>query len=217
MFDCKTILNEIKQSGIYGIYGKPRAGKTSISAGIVLENEKRRKKRKGKYFDYIYSTDETIQGVIPITYDMFGKWNIKDNSLIILEECGIGLDSRNWKQLEEIQKRTIALIGHHKSTILWSSQTADVDKALRVRTHKLFQVERYIGNFSIIKPIQYQFGVNNETGELADRYHVPQGIVEVLPAILRREIKIVNRKQYYKRFDSYKDDYSYPLPCPAEK
>lgn len=216
MFDCKRILNEIKSYGVYGIYGLPRAGKTTLSAGIVYENNKRREKGKGKYFDYLYTTDETIQGATPITYAQFGKWNIKDNSLIILEECGLGLDCRNYKSLDEIVKRTIALIGHHKSTILWSSQTADVDKVLRVRSKKLFLVERSIFNFSLIRPITYQFGVDNGTGEMRDIYHVPQGVVEVLPALLRHEIQFINRKPYYKLFDSFIDTYKYPMKPPDE-
>lgn len=213
----ENILDDIHESGIYGIFGKPRAGKTTLSAGIVQINNKRKAKGKGIYFDRIYSTDETIKGVIPITYKQFGHWDIKDNSLIILEECGIGLNNRKWKEMDDEQKRTIAMIGHHKSTILWSSQTADIDKTLRVRTHKLYQVEKYAGQYSLITDIEYQFGVNNEMGTLEDRYHIPEGLRDVLKAILHKEIRLFRRKPFYKMFDSYKDEYEYTGRDPEEE
>lgn len=217
MFDCKRLLDEIHDNNIVGILGRPRAGKTTISAGLVIENEKRKQKNRGKYFDRIYCTDETIKGTIPIKYKEFGTWNIKDNSLILLEECGLGFDNRNKNQLPEIVKRTMALIGHHKSCIVWSSQRADIEINLRERTHVIYLVDKLSSRFSLVKTISYAVDVDNELGEIVNKYHKPEGLAEVFRAIKQHDYKYLYRPQYYKQFDSFNDDYIYPALDPADR
>lgn len=214
---------------ITGIFGLPRAGKTTLCAGICACNAfvlSRYKKLKGRFvkkihlalfphFDYIFCTDETIQNAITITYPMFGKFNLPPRSLVYMEECGLGFDNRAWKTLPLDAKRLIALIGHKKSSIIWSSQTADVDKTLRVRSFKLYLVKRsFFRDKSFLKPIDYSFGVDNDSGELRDVYSISEGIRAFWDIVVHSSFWF-NRRPYYRFFDSYFDDYEYPAPTPG--
>ena len=136
---------------IIGVFGKPRAGKTTYSARFVQKNKKKLFVCEKLPFlrvllhpyDVVYCTDPTIQDTVYIDYEHLGKWKPTKNSLIILEEAGIGLDNRKWKNLSEDASYLFALHGHVGCDILWSSQTVDVDKKLLSRTHKLFLCLRY--------------------------------------------------------------------------
>lgn len=220
----------ILRPGIYGIMGKPRAGKTTLVAAIAYENYKR-KSRSEKlikpfkfiydkikpHYDNVYCTDLTIQNTIKFSYYTFGKWEPAPRSLILLEECGIGFNNRNYKSMPEEAKRLIAYIGHKKSSIVWSSQTADIDICLRVRTHKIFMIRKWLSHFSSVSPIDYEFGVDNERGEMRDIYHTPQGLIKVLFSFITRSSFMFWRKPYYKMFDSFEDNYKYPLKAPVKQ
>lgn len=208
---------------ILGIYGKPRAGKTTLAARMARKNYIKLRicnklpflRRLLHSYDVIYCTDETIAHTVHISYDNLGKWRPPRNSLIILEEAGIGLDNRNYKKLDAAAARLFALHGHIGCDIIWSSQTADVDKKLRNRTHKLLLVEKsWMPGFSRVIPVAYAVDVDDDTHKLDDMYSRPRGFLILLYALIGR-VKYVFRPFWYRYFDSFVDNGVYPLDGPC--
>lgn len=212
---------------ITGIIGKGRAGKTTYAAYIIYKDYLRYNKHfkiKSKFWanlyrrffpfhDFRFCTDESVQFCDHIDYKDFGKWDVPDNSLIVLEECGLGFNNRRWADFSDEALRMIAKIGHKRSDILWSSQTADVDLALRIRTHNLYMISRSFGNYSYIEPITYDFDVRD--GNLASLYSKSQGIARLRDFITRRA-RFFNRKPYYHLFDSFEDTANYTVAQPVD-
>lgn len=206
---------------ITGIFGKPRAGKTTYAAMLVQKNKRKlficKKipllRRILRPYDVIYCTDETIQDTIYVTYEKLGQWKPQRNSLLILEEAGIGLNNRQWKSLSQDATYLFALHGHIGCDIIWSSQTVDVDKKILGRTHRLWLASRFFG-FTVMQPIAFSVDVDNETHQLVDAYSKPSGLSAFLSIIIGKT-KIFWRKPWYKFFDSFVDTKAYPLsePC----
>lgn len=166
-------------------------------------------------YDVIYCTDETISHTVHISYENLGKWRPPRNSLMILEEAGIGLDSRNFKKLDAYAARLFALHGHIGCDIIWSSQTADVDKKLRNRTHELsLVVKSWIPSISMIIPVNYAVDVDDATHKLDDMYARPRGL-RILLLLLIGRVKLIYRPLWYRFFDSFNDDGEYPLDGPC--
>lgn len=226
-------------SEMVGILGKPRSGKTSYCAFKAYQSYKRRTfynkipdnniflrafkkiyKRFRPFYDYFYCTDESIQHTITISYDNLGDWKPLPNSCIWLEEAGLGVDNRNYKNLTKSLKHLFATFGHNEGgcDLYWSSQTSDVDKQLRVRTHKMYMASSgthfWNSDFTYLQRIDYECGVDNESNELVDIYSTATGIRKAFEYLIRRS-KILYRKPYYKYFDSYDDKYPYLYKSPV--
>lgn len=208
---------------ITGIFGKPRSGKTTYAARIVQKNKKKLKLVKRfpflyrvlRPYDVIYCTDETIEDTITVTYESLGKWRPVRNSLLILEEAGIGLNNRNWKALSNDAAYLFALHGHIGCDILWSSQTVDVDKKLLSRTHSLYLCSRFFG-YTVLLPISFSVDVDNETHQLVDAYSKPRGLSAIFSVILPfGRGKMFRRRPYYKYFDSFVDNHDYTMETPS--
>lgn len=239
---------------IVNIYGKPGAGKTSTFTYIVRDNlrkrrkwEKRTKKSKlycklnngdGKindfllrnlyrknFYDVIYCTDETVQDTIHIKYEDLGLWKPTWNSLILLEEAGVGLDSRRFKELKKETKRFFALHRHTGADIIAVSQTADVDKALRSRAEHIFLASK-LGPFTVLRLVKYNIDVNEETHTLEEGYYKVRVLAFLWQLLTCKLNKFRNRKvqfvrslfifrpPLYKYFDSFVDDFDYPMLAP---
>lgn len=207
---------------ITGIFGKPRSGKTTYSARFVQLNKKQLLfKRKHKWafwlhpYDVIYCTDASIQDTITITYNELGTWKPTPNSLFILEEAGVGLNNRNFKSLTSDAANFFATHGHNHCDILWSSQTVDVDKKLKDRTHVMYLAHK-LGGLTVLSPISFSVDVDNETHTLDDFYFKPIGIERIINLLFRRTI-IFRRKPWYKYFDSFNDYWNYKDIAPDQK
>lgn len=206
---------------ITGIFGKPRSGKTTYAARMVQKNKSKLKicnripilRKILKPYDIVYCTDPTIQDTIYIDYKSLGRFKPSRNSLMILEEAGIGLDNRKWKTLTEDASYLFALHGHLGCDILWSSQTVDVDKKLLSRTHKLWLCSRFFG-WTILTPIKFSVDVDTETKQLVDAYTKPRRLAWLLGFIFG-SVKHFWRKPWYKYFDSFNDFKQYPEKDPA--
>lgn len=207
---------------ITGIFGKPRSGKTTYSAMIVQKNHRSKLfKLRHKWafwlhpYDVIYCTDPSIQNTITIDYSDLGKWRPTPNSLFILEEAGVGLNNRNFKSLTSDAANFFATHGHNHCDILWSSQTVDVDKKLKDRTHFIY-LARKVGGFTVLSPITFSVDVDNETHSLDDFYFKARGIEKIINLLFRRTI-IFRRKPWYKYFDSFIDTWKYSDIAPDQK
>lgn len=239
---------------IIGLLGKPRAGKTTVSASLVQVNKRKKIKyyerisksrlypwvqsNKSKwyvrflnwllyrknFYDVVYCTDETMQDTVYVTYDDLGKWKPWPNALLILEECGLGLSNRDYKTLSKYSKRLAAKHGHMGLDIIWSSQSSDVDKAWRQRTQVMYICSK-LGPFTFLRRVTYSVDVN-EQHDLADMYDKIGGfkyLLELVGGIKKKhrlsklpfdKSRIIFRPKWYQYFDSYEDDFDYPMEDP---
>lgn len=192
---------------IIGYIGKPRSGKTTALAANVARDYRRKCINKFLHFrlfhtySVIYST-EYIKGTVHIEPYDIGAFEPPDNALFILGEAGVYFNNRNSKYIPEHCTAFFALHGHYKSTILWDSQTVDVDKKLRNRTHMLYYVTKGLFGRSFLKYIQYGVTVDNDSHDLVEGYSIDKGLIKVIGYIVGRN-KILNRKKFYSYFDSY--------------
>ena len=177
------------------------------------------------FFDVIYCTDETVQDTIFVDYADWGMFKPTPNCLFLGEEAGIGLDNRQWKGLSKYSKRFACIFRHQLASIALCSQTVDVDKAYKNRAELMFKIHK-VGPFTVLRRIVYDTGVDDETHQLADKYYniTPfQWFMELLGSIKKknRYKKIrweksffIYRPFWYPYFDSYVDNYDYPMPDP---
>ena len=177
------------------------------------------------YYDVIYCTDETIQDTVYIDYADIGFWKPTWNSLLLFEEAGIGFDNRQYKTLKKEAKRLFAMHRHSGCDILCVSQTVDIDKALRNRAEVMFLASK-LGPFTMLRKILYDINVNEETHTLEEGYYKIKPIVYIwqLLTCKRRKHKkkkllftrsmFIYRPFYYKYFDSFVDDFDYPMLAP---
>ena len=192
---------------IIGYIGKPRSGKTTALAAEVAKDLRKQKINKLLHFrlfrtySVIYST-EYIKGTVHIDpYDV-GAFEPPDNALFVIGEAGVSFNNRNSKFIPDHCTNFFALHGHYRATILWDSQTVDVDKKLRNRTHMLYYVTKGLFGRSFLKYIQYGVTVDNDSHDLVEGYSIDKGLIKVLGYIIGRN-KILNRRKYYRFFDSY--------------
>ena len=239
---------------IVAVFGKPGSGKSTSAAAFIQKNKKKRLKYEKKisksklyqkliskdtkfnqllinmlfsksFYDVIYSTDPTFQDTIPIDYENLGKWKPTWNSCLILEEAGIGLNSRDYKKLTVESKRLAAMHRHAGADILIISQSSDFDKAYRQRAEVMF-IAKKIGPFTWYHRIPYDITVDEEKHDIVEGYFKLPLLVDIFESIMsiRKKYRLAKfpftrshfifRPLYYKYFDSYVDDYNYPKIAP---
>ena len=180
------------------------------------------------FYDVVYCTDPTIQGTIPIDFENLGKWQPTWNSLMILEEAGIGLNSRDYKKLTTESKRLAAMHRHSGCDILIISQSADFDKAYRQRAEVMF-IAKKIGPWTWYHRIPFDITVDEEKHDIVEGYFKLKPIVDIFETLTSSKKKyryakfpftrshIIYRPHWYKYFDSYVDDYDYPQIAPDKQ
>lgn len=240
---------------ITAIFGKPGSGKSTAAARFIRINNKKKDKyykriSKSKlykklndnlpnkfyqlilnkmysknFYDVIYSTEATFKDTILIDYDNLGMWKPSWNSCIILDEAGIGLNSRNYAKLTVESKRLAAMHRHAGCDILLISQSTDFDKAYRQRAEVMF-IAKKIGAFTWYHRIPYDITVDEEKHDIVEGYFNLPKLIDIVETIFSFKKKhrnskfpftrshLVYRPIYYKDFDSYVDDYDYPQIAP---
>lgn len=177
------------------------------------------------FYDVIYCTDETIQDTVYIEYSDIGLWKPTWNSLLLFEEAGIGFSNRDYKNLKKEAKRFFAMHRHSGCDILAVSQTVDVDKALRNRAEVMFLASK-VGPFTFLRKILYDINVNEETHTLDEGYYKIAPLAYIWQLLTCKLNKHRNKKMlftrslfifrplFYKYFDSFVDDFDYPMLAP---
>jgi len=197
------------------VYGKPGCGKTTLLAYYAVRNEFFNQisarvpflKRLLKPYDHVFCTDPSVQFTEPIKYHSIGFCKPAENSLYLLDEIGIGFNNRNWSKFTDYQKHFFALHRHLRIDVVACSQTVDVDISIRHRASRLFELHKF-GPWSVIVPIRYKIGVNNDTHEIDEVYSSPHGLGLVL-AFLLHKVKFLPRWKFYKYFNTLYDDFIY--------
>lgn len=199
---------------IYGYIGKPRVGKSTILTAKAIKAIKYKEfyekiQLSGfewlplkKPYDKVYSTD-FIKGTYKIDFTDLGKYQI-ENSLIIIDEAGIRADNRNFKNIPKYITDWIAIHGHYKNDVLWSSQSWDVDKKLRDRTEHIYKINKFLA-WSTATIIYHTLTINEENKDIVFGFREP-GFFEHLIGFLLPPLKVrywYRRSKYYKYFDSF--------------
>lgn len=216
------------------IFGKPRSGKTTLEAYFIDKHFKR-KKRLEKFpklypflckflpckmpYKHIFSNDKAFIFDDVIYYDIrtLGMWKPVEHSLVLMTEAGINLSNRNTLTLSEYAERFFAYYGHLKLDLIYDSQADDVDIKLRNRTDYFYLVKKFGDNpNSVVQEIQYNLDVNHETHKVEEMYDYNSSFLwKILYRLVHKRFTL-HRKKYYKYFDSWYDDFDYPMSGPDD-
>ena len=105
----------------------------------------------------------------------------------------------------------------------------DIDKAYRQRSQILFMVQKsyLFPELTSLRRVVYSVDVDEQTHDLVDAYSKMKGIpyfIELLISVLSKKVRTakfpfvrsrwVYRKKWYKYFDSFVDDFEYPMEDP---
>lgn len=214
---------------IYGVFGKPRSGKSTFLAKYVSQALRARQvaqlpfigrflRRSKWYYDVIFSTSPMRGTVLIKPYDV-GAFEppLGMRSLYVIHEAGVSFNNRNFKSIPDHCTDFFAMHGHYNCDIIYDSQTVDIDKKLRNRTQNFYVVSKcpIMRNRSKVVKVKYWIGVNKEAQKLDECYTEPQGIIEMIVAIITRQRYTFNRRGYYWLFDSFSRDLTFRSAAPA--
>lgn len=175
--------------------GAVGSGKTTICAMLAHKAMKRNRK--------VYSNVDEIEGVIPISADDIGKFNLHDG-LLLFDEAGIEYNNRlsvskkspssgQYKGMTQDAIKWFKLSRHFKVDVVIFSQAQDFDVTLRRLASKIFIVRKsLIPCFSSYKRLAAHWVTDQSTGD-------PRLEWTFVPFSTRW----VFRPRYYKYFNSY--------------
>lgn len=192
---------------ISGVFGLPRAGKSTFLAWCVDRVERGKPLEVGhllwktplgecKHYDRIYCNFPMV-GTYKINFDELGKYNF-ENCLIIIDEIMHYADSRDWKNFDSDLKYFFSMHGHYHIDFIYCSQSfRDCDLKIRQNTHAFFYMEKN-GGKTKITPIKQEW----DKMQMAPCYTFapPLGCASI------------RRSRYYWRFDSFARR---SMPAPA--
>lgn len=187
-------------------FGLPRSGKTTFATAIAVKEAKRIKmgvsKYKAVYTNYPVIHDNVYQ-IDPVK-DL-GVYEITD-SLILIDEATLCVDSRDYKNFDKRLRSYFFLHGHWRCDIIMFAQQWDgVDKGIRVCTDRVYYVHKgkIRRGISYAMPIPYGIIIpdpkksdSEKLGEIVQGYCKPNIFVRMFQPRIKR-------KKYYKYFNSW--------------
>lgn len=184
---------------ICGVFGLPRAGKTTFLTYIALEALKgkslhvghlRWRKAIGEFAPYErVFCNFPLQGCFKLDFSALGVYDFS-NSLILIDEIMLVCDSRDWQNFRADLRDFLALHGHYKCDLVYCSQGyMDTDKRIRNLTERMFYIEKF-GGYTRIRPIDKGFTIDDQ---------IKEGYTLGAPLAAT----YLKRKKYYKYFDSF--------------
>lgn len=215
---------------IYGVFGKPRSGKSTFLAMYVAKALRARQlaqlpiigklwKRNKYYYDVIFSTAPMMGTVLIRPFDI-GYFEPRSDmrSLFVIHEAGISFNNRNHKDIPDYCTDFFAEHGHYNCDIIYDSQSVDIDKKLRNRTQNFYVITKCPlrrWRSKVIK-VKYWIGVNKQAQKLDECYTEPTGLLESIFARVTRQTYTFRRRPYYWLFDSYSRDLRFAQPAPED-
>lgn len=170
--------------------GSVGSGKTTMAAKLAVKAMKRNRK--------VYSNVDEIEGVIPITADDIGKFNLHDG-LLIFDEAGIEYNNRlsmqkgGSKTMNQDAIKWFKLSRHFKVDVVIFSQAQDFDVTLRRLASKIFIIRKsLVPCFSSYKRLSAHWVTDQATGD-------PRLEWSFVPLSTRW----IFRPRWYKYFNSY--------------
>lgn len=184
---------------ICGVFGLPRAGKTTFLTYLALEALKGKSLSVG-HFRYQKPIGEfapykrvfcnfPLEGCYMLDFDALGVFDFS-NSLILIDEIMLLCDSRDWKNFRADLRDFLALHGHYRCDIVYCSQGyRDTDLRIRNLTERLFYIEKF-RQFTRVRPIDKGFKFDEQINE-GYTLGSPLSATYIL------------RKRYYRYFNSF--------------
>lgn len=186
---------------IHAYFGVPGVGKTTMLTAIAQKELKKKAKGTSPY-EHI-CTNFYCSGCERFNVSDLGKYKF-ENSLLLIDEITLDVDSRDYKQFSVGLKEFFILHRHLHNTIIYFCQDySRVDKTIRDMTSDLWYLKRsvlpFFGGFTVAKRIFRNININEYTSELTLGYR----FASFTEAIFTSSKKIFYRKKWYKYFDSY--------------
>ena len=182
------------------ILGKKGAGKTTLLVKYMI--------RDMKHGWHIYTDipDICINGVHIIKTSDLATFVPPPNSALYLDEVGMTMDNREYKNFPSGFRDLLILQRHYKLKMYCVSQSVDADKKLRDRIDSLI-LQSNIGNvIGVSRPIYRTITIVEATGESESR------VAENLKFSSLFSIRFTWLPRYHKYFKSFNTPYRNPIP-----
>ena len=186
---------------ITGIFGLPRAGKTTTLAWIAAKANKGKapfvghllggRSYIGEFAPYerVYSSFP-LPGCFQLQWEMLGKLQY-ENCLILIDEISHYCDNRDWKNFTPELRYFFTMHGHMKIDFVYCGQHWEqVDKKIQQMTQQLFYIEKR-GGLTKISPVHTSFKFAGGTPTMKYYLAPPLGC------------SMIRRKKYYSHFNSF--------------
>lgn len=148
---------------LYMIFGKKGSGKSTYLVKTAIRYIK-----KG-YIVYTNIPDLVIQNVRLIDVDHLGDFVPVSHSVMLLDECGMIWDNRDYKKFKPSVRDFFKLQRHYKVIVYLASQTFDIDKKLRDLTDGMYLHKCILNVLSIGKRIYKSITLTESTSEAESR------------------------------------------------
>lgn len=130
------------------LFGKKGAGKSCWMVALMIKYIRR------GYIVYTDMADINISGVRIVKPDSFSRFRPAPGSVIFLDEVGISMDNRNFKNFPAGLRDFFKYIRKMKCIVYMNSQAFDVDKKVRDTTDSMALIVSVLGCISIYRPIR---------------------------------------------------------------
>lgn len=188
------------------IFGKKGAGKSCWMVALMLKYL-----RKG-YIVYTDMEDINISGVRIVKPGSFSDFAPEPHSVLFLDEVGISMDNRNFKNFPPGLRDFFKYIRKMKCIVYMNSQAFDVDKKVRDTTDSMALVTSVLGCISIYRPIKRSIVLVDSTAQSDSR------IADNLRFTSLFTFRFLWMPRYFKYFNSLEMPprefvpYSHPAP-----
>ncbi|MCL1807598.1 MAG: ATP-binding protein [Oscillospiraceae bacterium] len=140
--------------------GKRGAGKSTTLTKIARKYMKRGIP--------VYST-MAINGTYQLDYKDIGKYELPEDSILLIDEVGMIWDNRKFKTFSDEVRDWFKLQRHRRITVYMFSQAYDVDLKLRKLVDKLYIIENRFRVFCYAKRISTKIVLNKSTAEASSK------------------------------------------------
>lgn len=172
------------------IFGKKGAGKSLLLVHYMLKYKKR------GWTIYTDMRDIRIPGVRIIDSSDLSKFRPCEGSAIFLDEVGISMDNRNYKQFPPGLRDFFKYSRKMKCVVFMNSQAFDVDKKVRDTTDKMVLQVSIANCIALSRPIRRTITLTEPTAEAESR------IADKLSFCGLLSWKFLWMPKYFKYFNS---------------
>ena len=144
---------------LYMVFGKKGSGKSAFLVRQAIKYQK-----KG-YIIYTNMSDCCLENIRIIDPDFLGEFVPCADSCLLLDECGILYDNRNYKNFKPAVRDFFKLQRHYRVVCFMASQTFDIDKKLRDLTDEMFLISNIATALSLVRPIRKTVTLTEATAE----------------------------------------------------
>lgn len=188
---------KVPKEGIITVFGSIGCGKTTFAARIVKECIKQ---KRPVFADKLVCN---IKGVNHCDIMQLGIYTPPPNSVLIIDEAGIGLNNRAYKTMPQSLIRWLKLCRHFRVTVYVLSQTwDDMDITVRRLSTRLLYL-RKLGPWTLCRFVKKKVVVDKETEQIIDGYSFYPFWYKFFQPITINPFGIIFRPPLYKLFDSY--------------